>query len=282
MVEKKETGIVEELENALEEVANVDLGEAAEELEEKIVGETVGESLEGVESASEDNEVKDKSKNNPRTSTDNTDSKKAEKNKSKPAVEKKAKDTGKKEKVKSDVVELEREYIVPMRKGFMNVPHYRRAKKAVKTLKEFMVKHMNVRDNDTRKIKVDINLNNEIWFRGIKNPLHKVKVLAKKVDGIVYVTLADPADYVKFKMARDAKKKALTAPKEKGLKSKGKIEEKDVDKDKDGVVDAVEEREDAEAEAEKDIKNAKIDAKAEQHTATGKHTQQFASEKTLK
>ncbi|MFH0808214.1 MAG: hypothetical protein V1888_01190 [archaeon] len=276
MVKKKETGIVEELENALEEVANVDLGEAVEELEETVV-DSVGKGLEEFGEA----KIEEKKENVKQDKQDKQDSEK-KKVESKPAVAKTKDDKKSKVKKGEGVTELEREYIVPMRKGFMNVPHYRRAKKAVKTLKEFMVKHMNVRDNDTRKIKVDINLNNEIWFRGIKNPLHKVKVLAKKVDGIVYVTLADPADYVKFKMARDAKKKALTAPKEKGLKSKGKIEEKDVDKDKDGVVDAVEEREDAEAEAEKDIKNAKIDAKAEQHTATGKHTQQFASEKTLK
>lgn len=203
--------------------------------------------------------------------------KRTEEVKSKPAVEKSSK---KAEKKVEGLPELEREYIVPMRKGFMNVPHYRRAKKAVKTLKEFMVKHMNVRDNDTRKIKVDINLNNEIWFRGIKNPLHKIKVKAKKVDGLVYVTLADPADYVKFKMARDERKKlAQTAPEKVSKKEK---KEKVVDADKDGVVDAVEEKEDVKAEAEKDARNAKIDAKAEQHTATGKHTQQFASEKTLK
>jgi len=123
-------------------------------------------------------------------------------------------------------------------------------------------------------------LNNEIWFRGIKNPLHKVKVLAKKVDGIVYVTLADPADYVKFKMARDARKLAAAEVGKKDVKS-AKKEKVDVDKDKDGVVDAVEEKEDAAAEAESDARNAKIDDKAGQHTASGKHTQQFASEKRL-
>jgi len=206
-----------------------------------------------------------------------TDSKKIEKKKvdSKPAVAKVSKN--KKEKKVEGKVELEREYIVPMRKGFMNVPHYRRAKKAVKTLKEFMVRHMNVRDNDTRKIKVDIHLNNEIWFRGIKNPLHKIKVNAKKIDGIVYVTLADPADYVKFKMAREAKAAALAvqSPKSK-VESKGKAgaaEKKveDKDKDKDGVDDVKEEVEDKKSEAERDAKMAKIETNVEKHSVGGKH-----------
>lgn len=161
---------------------------------------------------------------------------KVENKESKPAVEKVSK---KAEKKSEGTVELEREYIVPMRKGIMNVPRYRRAKKAVKTLKEFMVKHMNVRDNDIRKVKVDINLNNEIWFRGIKKPLTKVKVLAKKIDGIVHVTLADPADYVKFKLAREAKKKLAQVAPEKPAKAK---KEKVADANKDGVEDKVEER----------------------------------------
>ena len=205
-----------------------------------------------------------------------------------PKVEKKveskpaAKKTSKKDvKASESVVELEREYIVPMRKGFMNVPHYRRAKKAVKTLREFMVRHMNVRDGDLRKVKVDITLNNEIWFRGIKNPLHKIKVNAVKKDGIVFVTLADPADYVKFKMAREARKKAAQAAPEKPVKAASKKTE-DKDKDKDGVEDAKEEKEDAKSEAEKDAKEAKIETKNAEHTTKVEDKQKMASTKGLK
>ncbi len=202
------------------------------------------------------------------------------KKESKPAVAKVKK--GEKKEVKA---ELEREYVVPMRKGFMNVPHYRRAKKAVKTLKEFMVRHMNVRDGDTRKIKVDINLNNEIWFRGIKKPLHKIKVKAVKKDGLVYVTLADPAEYVKFNMARQEKRKLAGAAPEKAGKAatptrqsvplEGKKVE-DKDKNKDGVDDAKEEKEDAKSEAEKDAKAAKVETKDLKHTAQGKHGKKTA------
>ncbi len=197
---------------------------------------------------------------------------------SKPAVTK----ASKKAEKKAESSEVEREYIVPMRKGFLKAPHYRRAKKAVKTLKEFMVKHMNIRDGDLRKVKVDINLNNEIWFRGIRNPLHKIKVKAIKKDGIVRVTLSDPAEYVKFKMAREAKAKLAMAAPEKSAKAPVKKEIVDKDKNKDGVDDAKEEKEDAKSEAEKDAKNAKVEAKVEKRSAKGEHKQKKASEKTLK
>ena len=78
---------------------------------------------------------------------------------------------------------LEREYIVPLRRGWLKVPMYKRANKAVKTLKEFMVQHMKVYDRDLRKIKVDIYLNNEIKFKGMRKPLAKVKVKAIKYKG---------------------------------------------------------------------------------------------------
>lgn len=209
--------------------------------------------------------------------SDSTDSSDSEKVKSKPAVAKVSKD----KKVEAKA-ELEREYIVPMRKGFMNVPHYRRAKKAVKTLKEFMVKHMNVRDNDTRKIKVDIHLNNEIWFRGIKKPLAKIKVKAIKKDGLVYVTLADPADYVKFKMARETKAVEVAGRLSEVGKGKTGETKKSEEKDKDGVDDKKEEAEDKKSGAEKAAKSAKVDNKDLKHSAKGEHKQKIASTKGLK
>jgi len=221
--------------------------------------------------------IEDKKEEN--LAADSTDSKKkdeAKKEKSKPAVAKVKKDDKKKE-VK---VELEREYIVPLRKGFMNVPHYRRAKKAVRTLREFMVRHMNVRDGDLRKIKIDKFLNNEIWFRGIKKPLHKIKVKAVKKDGIVTVSLADVPDAVKYKMAWEEKRRAASAvPDKKGAtptKQSVPLKGKKVDADKDGVDDKKEEKEDKAAGTEKAVKTAKVEAKAQKHTASGKHAAKTA------
>jgi large subunit ribosomal protein L31e len=180
---------------------------------------------------------------------------------SKPAVAKFDKKKDKKN--KGEVVELEREYVVPLKKGVLKAPKYRRAKKAVKVLKEFMVRHMNVRDRDLRKVKIDRYLNNELWFRGIKKPANKIKVKAKKIDGIVYVELAEVPEVVKFAMARE--KKAAEAASAVKAKAPKKKEEEKTEEEK------VEEKEDAKAGAEKAAKVAKVEAKAVKHTAQGKH-----------
>ena len=186
--------------------------------------------------------------------------------KSPSAVEKKVKV----KKDKKEIVELEREYIVPLKKGVLNVPHYRRAKKAVRVLKEFMVKHMKVRDRDLKKVKIDMYLNNELWFRGIKKPVNKIKVKAKKIDGIVYVELAEIPEVVKYKMdwAEKQKSKAVAKKVKEPKQEKKPVE---TDKDKDGVDDKVEEKETKKAGAERDVKAGKIAAKKIQHTAQGKH-----------
>ena len=171
---------------------------------------------------------------------------------------------------KKEIVKLEREYIVPLKKGILNVPQYRRAKKAVRILKEFMVRHMKVRDRDLKKVKIDIYLNNELWFRGIKKPANKIKVKAKKIDGIVYVELADIPEAVKYKMAWDKKQKNKT------IKSKVKAPKKEkesvgTDKNKDGVDDKVEEKETKKAGGERNAKAEKITTKEIRHTTQGKH-----------
>ncbi|MCK4996789.1 50S ribosomal protein L31e [Candidatus Pacearchaeota archaeon] len=187
---------------------------------------------------------------------------------SKPAVEKASK--AKSEKKTESNVELEREYIVPLKRGVLNVPHYRRAKKAVKVLKQFLAQHMKVRDRDLRKIKVDINLNNELWYRGIKKPASKIKVKAKKIDGIVYAELADVPETVKFHMVRMDKRK-IAAENSKVKTPKHKEDKKLDDKDKDGINDKVAEKEDAKSEAIKDAKVAKEAAKTAKHTTEGAH-----------
>ena len=62
---------------------------------------------------------------------------------------------------------LERTYNVPLRRGFIKAPIYKKAKKAVATLKEFMVQHMKVEE-----VKIGPELNKKIWERGIRNPPH--------------------------------------------------------------------------------------------------------------
>lgn len=171
---------------------------------------------------------------------------------------------------KEEKIELEREYVVPMRRGFSKVPRYKKANKAIKTLKEFIAKHMKVENRDTRNVKVDKLVNEEIWQRGIKKPLHKIKVKAIKKDGIVYVELAEISDFVKYKIQKieNRNKKISQQDKktDKGEKKKGEINE---EKEKDKSLE------------EKENKKHKQEAKTEKHT-TDLKKEVKAQRKTLK
>ncbi|MDD5193535.1 MAG: hypothetical protein PHF67_03025 [Candidatus Nanoarchaeia archaeon] len=103
---------------------------------------------------------------------------------------------------------LEREYIVPLRRGWLKVAKFKRANRAVKELKKFLARHMKVYDRDLRKIKLDVVLNNELRFRGMKKPLPKVHVKAKKMDdGNVIVELVKIPEHIKFAKIREEKRK---------------------------------------------------------------------------
>jgi len=188
-----------------------------------------------------------------------------EKEESKPAVARESK----KEKKSDSKIELEREYVIPLKRTVLKAPQYRRAKKAIKAIRDFVVRHMRVENRDTRKVKIDTYLNNEIWFRGIKKPMNKVKVIAKKnSDGIVTVELAEIPEKVKFDMARDEKKKAEAANVKSKLPKKAKEE---VDKDGDGVADKVEEKEDKKSNEAAGAKKQKEAANTMKHTSKGAH-----------
>ncbi len=73
------------------------------------------------------------------------------------------------------MTELKREYVVPLRRKVSLAPKWRRSKKAVFVLKEFIQKHMK-----TDNVVILAELNDKIWENGIKNPPGKVSVVALK------------------------------------------------------------------------------------------------------
>jgi len=166
-----------------------------------------------------------------------------------------------KQKTETKII-LEREYIVPLRREWLKVPEYRRGKKAVKALKQFIAKHMKVYDRDLDKIKVDIILNNEIRFRGIRHPPAKILVKAKKFDdGIVRVELVNIPEHIKYDLARREKRK------EEVHKNKKVSEEKPAEK-KEEIKEDTKEKEEASKEAEMESEKAK--AKELKHTVNEK------------
>ncbi len=78
------------------------------------------------------------------------------------------------------VAKLERTYNVPLRKEWLKAPKYRRSKKAVKAVREFLAKHMKA---DISEVKLGKHLNEEVWKHGIKNPPHHIRVNAVKEEG---------------------------------------------------------------------------------------------------
>ncbi len=111
---------------------------------------------------------------------------------------------------------MERIYNVPLRREFLKVPKYKRAKKAVVALRSFLVKHMK-----SENIVISKDVNEYIWDNGIENPPHHVKVLAKKEGEKVFVDLADK----KESKAKLEKEKKLEKKREKTKKRKEALEE---------------------------------------------------------
>lgn len=102
---------------------------------------------------------------------------------------------------------IEREYIIPLRKKVKIVPRYKKTNKAVRTIKEFLVRHMKIRDRDLKKVKIDKYLNEYLWNRGIRHPPIRIKVKAVKEGDVVRAELAESEipTKIKFKKLREEK-----------------------------------------------------------------------------
>lgn len=84
--------------------------------------------------------------------------------------------------------EFERIMVVPLRKT-KQAPRTRRANRAVKEVREFVMRHMKV---DADNVWIDASVNDKLWENGIRNPPSKITVKAVKFDdGLVEVTLAE-------------------------------------------------------------------------------------------
>ena len=168
---------------------------------------------------------------------------------------------------------IEKEYTIPLREKVRAVPRYKRTNKAVKSVKEFLVRHMKIYDRDLNKIKIDKYLNEYLWFRGIRKPPYKVKVKARREGDIVIVELADLPEKLKFKKAREEKRETKAKKLEKKkpeLEKSEKVEVKEEDKNKDGVEDKKEESEKKSAVVEAGQKYEKAEHKKQKHTTKEK------------
>ena len=131
-------------------------------------------------------------------------------------------------KVEHKVV-LERTYSIPLRREFMKVPEYKRAKKATKAVREFLERHMKSED-----VKLGRHLNMALWARGIRHPPHHIKIIAKKDDeGIVKAELFGAPEDKPIVPVPAKKKKAEDKLEEKvkGIKEEKAEEAKQIQKE---------------------------------------------------
>jgi len=108
-------------------------------------------------------------------------------------------------KAKITSTEIVREYIIPLREKSRPVPRYKKTPKAVKTIKEFLARHMKVENRDLNKIKISKDLNQFLWAKGIRKHPHKIKVKAVKKEENIIVELVDYPNNLKFKKLREEK-----------------------------------------------------------------------------
>jgi len=94
-----------------------------------------------------------------------------------------------------DIVE-ERFYTIPLRKVWIS-PRKKRAPKAARLVKSFVIKHMKIRtepdeEEEPEKLVMDNEVNEKLWERGIEKPPRKIRVrVVKDKEGVVTVLLAE-------------------------------------------------------------------------------------------
>jgi large subunit ribosomal protein L31e len=100
-----------------------------------------------------------------------------------------------KEELEEDIIE-ERFYTIPLRKAWIST-RKKRAPKAVRIVKSFVLKHMKVRteaegEEEAEKLVIDNEVNEKLWSRGIEKPPRKIRVrVVKDKEGVVTVLLAE-------------------------------------------------------------------------------------------
>jgi large subunit ribosomal protein L31e len=120
-------------------------------------------------------------------------------------------------------------YIIPLRKSFQQAAPLKRTPKALRAVKDYLMKHCKVED-----VKLGKHLNEYIWAKGITNPPHKVSVVVlidattakAELEGFTY---EEAKKIVKKQEAQSFKEKMqekLAATKDKTKKSDEKKEEK--------------------------------------------------------
>ena len=71
------------------------------------------------------------------------------------------------------------ELIVPLRNAW-NITRYKRAPRAIQIIREHVIHHLKVREDE--EVWIDPSVNEHIWARGIENPPRKIRLQITRHD----------------------------------------------------------------------------------------------------
>ena len=116
----------------------------------------------------------------------------------------------------------EKIFTIPLRKEWLKVPKYRRAKKAISALNIYLKKHLK------KEVKIGKYLNSKVWARGNENPPGKIKVrIEEDKDNLTAELINAPREVKKEKKKGKLEKLKETIVGE----SKEKKEQKELSKE---------------------------------------------------
>nr|AFK24811.1 putative ribosomal protein L31e [uncultured archaeon] len=101
---------------------------------------------------------------------------------------------------------LTRVYTINLGRAWLT-PEHKRTDRVINMIREFATKHMK-----SDEIKLEQDLNRQIWSRGKTNPPRKVRVkMVKDEDGVVTVSLYEDVPAAEVPAAEEEKKSETTA-----------------------------------------------------------------------
>jgi ribosomal protein L31E len=165
--------------------------------------------------------------------------------------------------------QVEREYTIPLKKQTLKVPRYERTSRAVKTIKQFVARHMKVPERDLKKVKLDVYFNNQLWIRGRKKPPAKIKVKVKRDGENIIVDFVEVPEHIKFLKQRQ--EKIHKKIEKKKVESKPEMKEEPKEEKTEG--EKKEEKEKAQSAAIQNTKEFEKAAKTQKHTTQAKTPQ---------
>ena len=152
--------------------------------------------------------------------------------------------------------EAERVYTINLGKVWLS-PNNQRAKRAINMIREFAEHHMK-----TGQIKIDQELSQAVWERGIRSPPRKIRVrMAKTDEGYVMVSPYEEEEKPKTsKKEVEAKEESKEKPKAEKKEAPKKEEKKEVEAPK--AEKKEEKKEEKKAETKKEAKKPAKKAEA--------------------